>query len=117
MMKQYRILPKNIFATKCGVGAYVCICMYICIRMCICIYMYVSVCVYVCTCVYMCMCVYVNLYIYIYIYSDSDFILDFGKLPFSLHLGKFSIHFGKIITKIHKIGKIKTTFELGMTPL
>ena len=50
-------------------------------------------------------------------YVLSDFILDFGKLPFSLHLGKFFIHFGKIITKIHKIGKIKTIFGLGMTPL
>ena len=47
----------------------------------------------------------------------SDFILDFGKLPFSLHLGKIFIHFGKIITNIHKIGKIKTIFGLGMTPL
>ena len=46
----------------------------------------------------------------------SDFILDFGKLPFSLHLGKTFMHFGKIITKIHKIGKIKTIFGLGMTP-
>ena len=50
-------------------------------------------------------------------FSGSDFILDFGKLPFFLHLGKFFIHFGKIITKIHKIGKIKTIFGLGMTPL
>ena len=49
--------------------------------------------------------------------NNSDFILDFGKLPFSLHLGKCFIHFGKKITKIHKIGKIKTTFGLGMTPL
>ena len=47
----------------------------------------------------------------------SDFILDFGKLPFSLHLGKCFIHFGKKITKIHKIGKIKSIFGLGMTPL
>ena len=49
--------------------------------------------------------------------NDSDFILDFGKLPFSLHLGKNFMHFGKIITKIHKIGKIKTIFGFGMTPL
>ena len=49
--------------------------------------------------------------------NASDFILDFGNLPFSLHLGIFFIHFGKKITKIHKIGKIKTIFCLGMTPL
>ena len=49
--------------------------------------------------------------------KSSDFILDFGKLPFSLNLGKMFIHFGKIITKIHKIGKIKTIFGLGMTRL
>ena len=49
--------------------------------------------------------------------EHSDFILDFGMLPFSLHLGKFVIHFGKILTKIHKIGKIKTIFGFGMTPL
>ena len=36
----------------------------------------------------------------------SDFIWDFGKLPFPLHLGKFFKDFGKIIPKIHKIGKI-----------
>ena len=45
----------------------------------------------------------------------SDFTLDFEKLPFSLYLGKLFIHFGKIITKIHKVGKIKTIFGLGMT--
>ena len=32
-------------------------------------------------------------------------------------MGKLFIHFGKIITKIHKIRKIKTIFGLGMTPL
>ena len=73
MMKQYRILSKNIFATKCGVGAYVCICMYMCIRMCICIYMYVCVCVYVCSCIYICVCVCVCVclcvYVYLYIYE------------------------------------------------
>ena len=31
--------------------------------------------------------------------------------------GKIFIHFGKILAKIHKIGKIKTIFGLGMTPL
>ena len=51
------------------------------------------------------------------IIERSDFILDFGKLPFSLHLGKILVHFGKIFTKIHIIGKIKTIFGLGMTPL
>ena len=40
---------------------------------------------------------------------SSDFILDFGKLTFSLPLG--------IFFKINKIGKIKTIFGLGMTPL
>ena len=40
----------------------------------------------------------------------SDFIWDFGKLPFSLHLGKYIIKNGKISTKIHEIGKIKANF-------
>ena len=52
-----------------------------------------------------------------FITHGSDFILVFGKLPFSLHSGKCFIHFGKKITKIHKIGKIKSIFGLGMTPL
>ena len=47
----------------------------------------------------------------------SDFIWDFGKLPFLAHLGKYIIKNGKISTKIHKIGKIKTIFGLGMTPI
>ena len=36
----------------------------------------------------------------------SDFIWDFGKLPFPLHLGKLFKDFGKITPEIHKIGKI-----------
>ena len=48
---------------------------------------------------------------------DSDFILDFGKLPFPSHLGKYIIKIGKISTKIHEIGKIKAVFGLGMTPI
>ena len=47
----------------------------------------------------------------------SDFIWDFGKLPFPAHLGKYIIKNGKISTKIHEIGKIKTIFGLGMTPI
>ena len=42
----------------------------------------------------------------------SDFIWDFGKLPFPSHLGKYIIKIGKISTKIHEIGKIKTIFGL-----
>ena len=41
----------------------------------------------------------------------------FGKLPFPSHLGKYFIKSGKIIAKIHEIGKIKTIFGLGMTPI
>ena len=48
---------------------------------------------------------------------DSDFIWDFGKLPFSTHLGKYIIKIGKIRAKIHEIGKIKAIFGLGMTPI
>ena len=47
----------------------------------------------------------------------SDFIWDFGKLPFPTHLGKYFIKIGKIRAKIHKIGKIKAIFGLGMTPI
>ena len=47
----------------------------------------------------------------------SDFIWDFGKLPFPTHLGKYFIKIGKIRAKIHEIGKIKATFGLGMTPI
>ena len=49
--------------------------------------------------------------------SRSDFIWDFGKLPFPADLGKSIIKNGKISTKIHRIGKIKTIFGLGMTPI
>ena len=31
----------------------------------------------------------------------SDFISDFGKLPFPLHLGKFFKHLGKKVPKKH----------------
>ena len=47
----------------------------------------------------------------------SDFIGDFGKLPFPSHLGKCIIKIGKMSTKIHEIGKIKAIFGLGMTPI
>ena len=46
----------------------------------------------------------------------SDFIWNFGKLPFPSHLGKYVIKIGKISTKIHEIGKTKAIFGLGMTP-
>ena len=47
----------------------------------------------------------------------SDFIWDFGKLPFPTHLGKYFLESGKISVKIHEIGKIKAIFGLGMTPI
>ena len=47
----------------------------------------------------------------------SDFIWDFGKLPFPTHLGKYFIKIGKIRAKIHEIGKIKAIFGLGTTPI
>ena len=47
----------------------------------------------------------------------SVIIWDFGNLPFPLHFGKYIIKIGKISTKIHKIGKIKAIFGLGMTPI
>ena len=47
----------------------------------------------------------------------SDFIWDFGKLPFPTHLGKYFIKIGKIRAKIREIGKIKAIFGLGMTPI
>ena len=49
--------------------------------------------------------------------NPSDFIWDFGKLPFPTHLGKYFIKIGKIRAKIHEIGKIKAIFGLGMTPI
>ena len=36
----------------------------------------------------------------------SDFICDFGKLPFQLHKGKKFKAFGKITTKPYRIEKI-----------
>ena len=48
-------------------------------------------------------------------YVGSDFIWDFGKLPFPTHLGKYFIKVEKISAKIHKIGKIKAIFGLGIT--
>ena len=49
--------------------------------------------------------------------SASDFIWDFGKLPFPSHLGIYIVKIGKISTKIHEIWKIKAIFGLGMTPI
>ena len=49
--------------------------------------------------------------------KSSDFIWDFGKLPFPTHLGKYFTKIGKIRAKIHEIGKIKAIFGLGMTPI
>ena len=43
-------------------------------------------------------------------FDDSDFIWDFGKLPFPTHLGKYYIKIGKKRAKIHEIGKIKAIF-------
>ena len=50
-------------------------------------------------------------------YIGSDFIWDFGRLPFPTHLEKYFIKIGKIRAKIHEIGKIKAIFGLGMTPI
>ena len=47
----------------------------------------------------------------------SDFIWDFGKLPFPTHLGKYFIKIGKIRAKIHETGKIKAIIRLGMSPI
>ena len=43
-------------------------------------------------------------------YYASDFVWDFGKLPFPSHLGKYIMKIGKISTKIYEIGKIKAIF-------
>ena len=52
-----------------------------------------------------------------YVFWCSDFIWDFGKLPFPEHLGKYLIKIGKISAKLHEIGKIKAIYGLGMTPI
>ena len=52
-----------------------------------------------------------------HLFQGSDFIWYFGKLPFPADLGKYILKNGKISTKIHEIGKIKTIFGLGMTPI
>ena len=44
--------------------------------------------------------------------TSSEFIWDFGKLPFPSHLGKYIIKNGKISTKIHEIGE-KGHFWIG----
>ena len=46
-----------------------------------------------------------------------DLIWDFRKLPFPSHLGKYFITTGQTSAKIHEIGKKKTIFGLGMTPI
>ena len=53
----------------------------------------------------------------LFLLDISDFIWEFGKLPFPTHLGKYFIKIGKIRAKIHEIGKIKAIFGLGMTPI
>ena len=50
-------------------------------------------------------------------YHYSDFIWDFGKLPFPSYLGKYFMKIGKISAKIQEIRKIKAIFRLGMTPI
>ena len=40
-----------------------------------------------------------------------------GSYLFPEHLGKYFIKIGKISAKIHKTGKIKAIFGLGMTPI
>ena len=75
MMKQYRLLSKNIIAMKCGVG----ICMYIYM------YIYVYICVYIYVCVYVYMYVYMCVYMYVYvcvrahIYTQSIYKLRRAK--------------------------------------
>ena len=41
----------------------------------------------------------------------SDFIWDFGKLPFPVHLGKFSKILGKKSPKYTKLGKYRPFFD------
>ena len=47
----------------------------------------------------------------------SDFIWDFGKLPFPSYLGKYAMKIGKLSAKIQEIGKIKAIFGFRMTPI
>ena len=47
----------------------------------------------------------------------SIFTSDFGKLPVPLHLGKDKYFFHYIWENIHKIGKNKAIFGLGMPPV
>ena len=47
----------------------------------------------------------------------SDFIWDFGKLPFPSHLGKYIIKIWEMSTNKNEIGIIKAIFGLGMTPI
>ena len=65
MMKQYRLLSKNIIATKCGSG------------ICMCIYIYTYVYMYMYMCVYICICVYV--YVRAHIYTQSIYKLRRAK--------------------------------------
>ena len=48
--------------------------------------------------------------------ESSDLYIK-GKLPLSENLGKYFIKIGKISAKLHKIGKIKAIFGMGMTPI
>ena len=43
----------------------------------------------------------------------SDFIWDFGKLPFPEHLGKYFIKIGEISAKIYLKPKVTLHFELS----
>ena len=52
-----------------------------------------------------------------HIVITSEFIWDFGRLPFPSCSGKYFMKIGKINAKIHEIGKIKAIFGLGMTPI
>ena len=43
-------------------------------------------------------------------YASRDLIWECGKIPFPLYLGTFFKDLGKIIPKIHKIGKKEAIF-------
>ena len=51
------------------------------------------------------------------LFEHSVFTSDFGKLPVPLHLGKDKYFFHYIWENIHKIGKNKAIFGLGMPPV